>query len=60
MICLIKIQSEDINITWNITLFNYLLVITLIFVNVMALQFCEYLSNGVVLSLLPFFATMAI
>ena len=48
----IKIQSENMKMTWNISLFPFGMIA--IFLNVMALQFWKsYLSNSVVLSLLP-------
>ena len=39
MICSIKIPSENMNMTWNISLFPFGMVA--IFPNVMALQFCK-------------------
>ena len=51
MICFIKIQSENMKMTWNIR-FLYLVRFA-IFSNVMHSQFCkEYLSNIMVLVLL--------
>ena len=40
MICFIKIQLENMKITWNISLFIFCIWFV-IFLNVMALQFCE-------------------
>ena len=52
MICSVKIQSETMKMTWNISLFPFGMIA--IFLNVMALQFWkQYLSNSMVLSLLP-------
>ena len=42
MICSIKIQSENVKMTWNISLFPFGMIA--IFVNVMALQFWKYMS----------------
>ena len=39
MICSIKIQSENMKMTWNISLFPFGMIA--IFLNVMALQFCK-------------------
>ena len=39
MICSIKIQSENIKMTWNISLFPFGMIA--IFLDVMALQFCK-------------------
>ena len=39
MICSIKIQSENMKMTWNISLFPFGMIA--IFLNVMALQFCR-------------------
>ena len=47
MICFIKIQSKNMKMTLYFVWFT-------IFLNVMALHFCKYLSNSVVLSLLSF------
>ena len=41
MICFIKIQSENMKMIWNISLFIIYVVSFIIFVNVMALLFCE-------------------
>ena len=41
MICFIKIQSENMKMIWNISLFIIYVVWFIIFVNVMALLFCE-------------------
>ena len=43
MIRFIKIQSENMKMTWNISLHLGFLI----FINVMTLRFCEYLSNGI-------------
>ena len=40
MICSVKIQSENMTMTWNISLFPFGMIA--IFLNVMALQFCKY------------------
>ena len=51
-ICFIKIESENMKMTSNISLFIFSMICN--FLNVMALQFCEEcLSSSVVLSLLP-------
>ena len=39
MICSAKIQSKDMKMTWNISLFPFGMIV--IFVSVMALQFCK-------------------
>ena len=39
MICSVKIQSENMKMTWNISLFPFGMIA--IFLNVMALQFCK-------------------
>ena len=39
MICSIKIQSENMKMTWNISLFPFGMIA--IFLNVMTLQFCK-------------------
>ena len=39
MICSVKIQSENIKMTWNISLFPFGMIA--IFLNVMTLQFCK-------------------
>ena len=39
MICSIKNQSENMKMTWNISLFPFGMIAT--FLNVMALQFCK-------------------
>ena len=39
MICFVKIQSENMKMTWNISLFPFGMIA--IFLNVMALQFCK-------------------
>ena len=52
MICFIKIQSENMKITWNISLFIFCMICN--FSKCDGLQVSEkYLSNIVVLSLLP-------
>ena len=52
VICFFKIQTENMKMTWNISFYLYF-VWFVIFLNMMALQFCEkYLSNKVLLSLL--------
>ena len=51
MMCSIKGQSEIMKMTWNSSLFPFGMIA--VFVNVMVLQFWKYLSNSVVLSLLP-------
>ena len=53
MICSVKIQSENMKMTWNISLFPFGMIA--IFLNVMTLQFCkqyQILFEIVVLSLL--------
>ena len=52
MIYFIKIKSENMKMTWVISFFIFFAWF-LIFLNVVVLQFCEYLSNSVVISLLP-------
>ena len=42
----IKIQSENMKMTWNISYLHF--VWFAMFLNVMALQFCKYLSNQIV------------
>ena len=39
MICSIKIESENMKMAWNISLFPFGMIA--IFLNVMALQFCK-------------------
>ena len=39
MICSVKIQSENMKMTWNISLFPFGMIA--IFLNVMTLQFCK-------------------
>ena len=39
IICSVKIQSENVTMTWNISLFPFGMIA--IFLNVMALQFCK-------------------
>ena len=39
MICSVKIQSENMKMTRNISLFPFVMIA--IFLNVMALQFCQ-------------------
>ena len=39
MICCVKIQSENMKMTWNINLFSFDMIA--IFLNVMTLQFCK-------------------
>ena len=39
MICSVKIKSENMKMTWNISLFPF--DMNAIFLNVMALQFCK-------------------
>ena len=52
MISSIKIQLENMKMTWNNSLFPFGMIAVLL--NVMALQFWKYcLSNSVVLNLLP-------
>ena len=51
MICSIKVQSENMKMTWNSSLFPFGMIAA--FLNVMVLQFWKHLSNRVVLSLLP-------
>ena len=51
MIYSINVQSENIKMTWNSSLFPFVMIA--VFLNVMVLQFCKYLPNSVVLSLLP-------
>ena len=50
MICSIKVQWENMKMTWNSSLFPFGMIV--VFLNVMVLQFWKYLSNSVVLSLL--------
>ena len=39
MICSVKIQSENMKMTWNISLFPFGMITS--FLNVMDLQFCQ-------------------
>ena len=53
MIYFIKIQSENMKMTWNTKLLMFCMIY--ISLTAMALQFCKYYpSNSVVLSLLSF------
>ena len=59
MICFIKIKSENMKMICTISLFPFDLIA--IFLNVMVLQFWkQYLSNSMVLSLLPLLCNMVI
>ena len=59
MICSIKIKSENMKMICTISLFPFDLIA--IFLNVMVLQFWkQYLSNSMVLSLLPLLCNMVI
>ena len=52
MICFIKIESENMTVTWNISSFIFCIICSL-FGNMKVLHFCEYyLPDNVVLSVL--------
>ena len=62
MICSIKIQSKNMKMTWNISLFTFCMICNFSKCDDFSLQFCKYLSNQIVWYYVYylFFATMVI